>query len=51
MQAFAGGRYQSIPKRSVIALISALAYFVIPMDASPDFITGNGLFDNMALLR
>jgi hypothetical protein len=50
LQAYAGGRYQAIPKRSLIALVTAVTYFVIPTDAIPDFITGIGLFDDVALL-
>ncbi len=50
IQAYAGGQYQSIPKRSLIALVTAVAYFVIPTDAIPDFVAGLGLLDDVALL-
>ncbi len=50
IQAYAGGQYQAIPKRSLMALVAAVAYFVIPIDAIPDFIAGLGLFDDVALL-
>lgn len=50
LKAYASGAYQALPKRSLIALVAALAYFLMPADVVPDFITGIGLFDDMALL-
>jgi uncharacterized membrane protein YkvA (DUF1232 family) len=50
IQAYAAGRYQAIPKRSLIALVTGVAYFVIPTDAIPDFVAGFGLLDDVALL-
>ena len=50
IQAYAAGRYQAMPKRSLMALITAVAYFVIPTDAIPDFVAGIGLLDDVALM-
>ena len=38
------------PKRSKAALISALAYFVLPVDAIPDIIPGVGFTDDWGIL-
>ena len=50
LKAYAKGEYRAIPKQSLIALIAAMAYFVIPTDLIPDFIATLGFFDDVALL-
>lgn len=44
------GEYTEIPKKSILAVISALIYFIMPFDLIPDFIVGTGLFDDAAVL-
>lgn len=50
LQAYAGGDYQEIPWRSVLMLIGAVIYFIMPLDAIPDFILGLGLVDDIAVI-
>jgi uncharacterized membrane protein YkvA (DUF1232 family) len=38
------------PVRVKVILLSALAYFVVPVDAIPDFIAGLGFTDDAAVL-
>lgn len=40
----------STPTRVRATLITALAYFVVPVDLLPDFIVGIGFTDDMAVL-
>lgn len=44
------GRYRVIPKKSLLALVGALVYFLMPLDAIPDPILGLGFLDDMAVL-
>ncbi|MBQ0753329.1 MAG: DUF1232 domain-containing protein [Gammaproteobacteria bacterium] len=48
--AWATGRYRAIPIRSIIALLGALIYFLVPLDAVPDFIVALGLLDDIAVI-
>ena len=38
------------PTRVKVILLSALAYFVVPVDAIPDFVAGLGFTDDAAVL-
>lgn len=42
--------YTAIPKKSILSIIAALIYFVIPTDLIPDFILGTGFLDDAAVL-
>ncbi|MEX1308444.1 MAG: YkvA family protein [Eubacteriales bacterium] len=44
------GRYKVIPTKSIIMIIVAVTYFVIPLDLLPDFIIGLGFIDDVAVL-
>jgi uncharacterized membrane protein YkvA (DUF1232 family) len=46
----ARGAYPHVPWRTAGALVAALAYFVAPLDAVPDFIPLTGLLDDAAVL-
>lgn len=48
--AFARGEYRSVSLESMGLIIAALLYFVMPLDALPDFILMLGLTDDAALL-
>ncbi|GAB3316341.1 YkvA family protein [Haliea atlantica] len=50
IKAYGQGRYRTIPWNSVLILVAAVVYFVMPIDAVPDFILGLGLLDDAALL-
>ena len=45
-----GGVYPHVPWRTAAALTAALAYFLAPIDAVPDFIPVTGLLDDAAVL-
>ncbi len=49
LKAYARGEYKAVPKQSLIALVAAIAYFIMPFDVIPDFIAALGLFDDVAL--
>lgn len=42
--------YLEIPIGSIIAILSALIYFVSPIDLIPDFIPGLGIIDDAAVI-
>ena len=44
------GRYRALPKRSLIATVAALVYFLDPLDLIPDFIPLVGFADDAAVL-
>ena len=44
------GVYPHVPWRTAGALAAALAYFISPLDAVPDFIPLTGLLDDAAVL-
>ncbi len=48
--AYAKGDYRSIAIENLAIIIAALVYFVMPLDAIPDFIAVLGLADDAALL-
>ena len=50
LRAYADGRYRGIPTRSLVSIVAWLIYFVMPVDAIPDFILALGLVDDAALL-
>lgn len=50
IRAYAKGSYRGIPWRSLLMLVAAVLYFVMPFDLIPDFILGFGMLDDIALL-
>ena len=42
--------YTKIPKRSIIAIVSAIIYFVNPFDLIPDVIPGIGQVDDLSVV-
>ena len=50
LRAWSGGRYRQIPTASLVSIIAAVIYFVMPIDMIPDFILTLGLIDDAALL-
>lgn len=50
LQSFAEGRYREVSTDNLVLLIAAMAYFVAPIDAIPDFFLGIGITDDLALL-
>lgn len=50
IKSWAVGKYRVVPVRSLVAFLGALLYFLIPVDAVPDFIVGLGLLDDLAII-
>lgn len=50
LQAWYKETYKEIPKKSIIMIISAIIYFVSPVDLIPDFIVGAGYIDDAAVI-
>ena len=50
LKAYTRGTYRTFPKGTLLAIISALVYFVSPIDAIPDFIPGLGFADDAAVI-
>lgn len=50
LQSYAEGRYREVATENIVLLIAAIAYFVAPIDAIPDFFLGIGITDDLALL-
>jgi uncharacterized membrane protein YkvA (DUF1232 family) len=50
LRAYATGRYRDIPWTSLVSIVAAVIYFVMPLDLIPDFILALGLIDDAALL-
>tara|TARA_B100002019_G_C21063884_1_gene495483 strand:- start:312 stop:743 length:432 start_codon:yes stop_codon:yes gene_type:complete len=44
------GNYKTVPKKTIIALIGALIYFINPFDVIPDFIIKFGFLDDISVL-
>lgn len=44
------GRYRALPKRSLVAIVAALLYFLDPLDMIPDFLPLFGFADDAAVL-
>lgn len=50
VKSYVNKEYEDIPLGSIIAVISALAYLLSPIDLIPDFIPGLGLLDDAAVV-
>ena len=50
LRAYASGRYRDIPWASLVSIIAAVVYFVMPADLIPDFILAFGFIDDAALI-
>jgi len=50
LKSYARGDYRKVPWKSLVAIVGALVYFVMPFDFIPDFILGFGLTDDVALI-
>ncbi len=50
VRAYAAGTYRDISWQSLLILVAAVVYFVMPVDLVPDFILGLGLLDDAAIL-
>ena len=50
VKAWARGQYRVIPLRSITAILGGLIYFLMPLDAVPDFVLAFGLLDDLAVI-
>lgn len=50
LRAYASGEYRQVSSRSLITIVAAVLYFVVPMDLVPDFLLGLGLVDDAAVI-
>ncbi len=48
--AYVKGEYKEIPWRSVVLMIGALLYFLMPLDMIPDFIPATGFVDDVTVI-
>lgn len=48
---YINGDYTEIPKRSIIAILGGLIYFLSPIDVVPDFIPVLGFIDDVFILN
>lgn len=50
VKSYAQGKYTTVPYGTILAVLSALIYFLAPIDIVPDFIPLAGYLDDMAVL-
>jgi uncharacterized membrane protein YkvA (DUF1232 family) len=50
LKAYSAGEYRQISFESLALIVSSMIYFVMPIDAIPDFILAFGFVDDAALL-
>lgn len=50
VKAYANGSYRQASAKTLLLIVAALLYFVMPADLIPDFLFGLGLIDDAALL-
>ncbi len=50
IRAYISGEYRQIPWKSLLLIVGALIYFLMPLDAIPDFIPFAGLADDISIV-
>ena len=50
LMAYINGNYREIPWKSLIMIIGALIYFLMPLDVIPDFVPLGGFADDISLI-
>lgn len=50
LMAYVKGDYRDVSAGSLIAIVAAVLYFVVPLDLIPDFLIGLGLLDDAAVI-
>ncbi len=50
LRAYISGEYREIPWKSIVMIIGALLYFLMPLDMIPDFIPITGLADDITIV-
>jgi uncharacterized membrane protein YkvA (DUF1232 family) len=49
-RAWLKGDYKDVSKKSLVVLVGALVYFLMPLDTIPDFIPGLGFMDDVTVV-
>jgi uncharacterized membrane protein YkvA (DUF1232 family) len=50
VRARAKGEYKNVSTQTLVILVGAVVYFLMPLDAIPDFIPGIGLMDDVTVI-
>jgi len=50
LRAYISGEYRQIPWKSLLMILGALIYFMMPIDLIPDFIPVTGLADDISII-
>ena len=50
IKAYANGSYRELPWKSLVALVSGVVYFLMPVDLLPDFIPFTGFLDDFTVI-
>ncbi len=50
IKAWISGEYREVSTSTIVSVVAALLYFVVPLDVVPDFVFGWGLLDDAAVL-
>jgi len=50
VRAWLRGEYKALSSRSLVVLVGALVYFLMPLDAIPDFLPGIGFLDDAGVI-
>ena len=50
VKAYGSGDYRAVSTQTMVTVVAAILYFVVPFDAVPDFLFGWGLVDDAAVL-
>jgi uncharacterized membrane protein YkvA (DUF1232 family) len=50
IKAYATGQYREVPWKTILLIVSAVLYFINPLDLVPDIIPLTGLTDDFAVL-
>jgi uncharacterized membrane protein YkvA (DUF1232 family) len=49
-KAWISGDYRDVSNKTMVAVVAAILYFVVPLDVIPDFLLGWGLIDDIAVI-
>ena len=50
IRCWVSGDYREVSHGSVVAIVAAIVYFVVPLDLIPDFLLGFGYIDDVAVV-
>ena len=50
LKAYVSGEYRDVSTQTMVTVVAAIVYFVVPFDGIPDFLFGWGLVDDAAVI-